>query len=107
MTTSEEVLTQDSETTESSPRDLTVLNALGTFQGMTDEEVEIVIQYRIDQALASEEFKLREALIMETQNAVAESGKQANDLAVSQMNAVLQSVLELGKIDENGEVVNE
>lgn len=104
MTTSEEEITQG---VEGSPRDVAKLNALGTFQGMTDEEVEIVIQYRIDRALNSEEFKLREAALLETQNAVAESGKQANDLAVSQMNTVLQSVLELGKIDENGEVVNE
>lgn len=39
-------------------RKIDVLLSLGTYQGMTDEEIEDVIAYKIDRALKSAEIKL-------------------------------------------------
>ena len=57
-------------------RDLNTLLNLGTYQGMTDEEIEIVINYKI-------EIKVRERII--------EASKTVNTL---KMEAILQQNIE-------------
>lgn len=48
-------------------RDIDVLLTLGTYQGMSDEEIDIVLQFKIEQALHSEEFQQTISAMQETQ----------------------------------------
>ena len=73
-----------------SPRDINVLLALETYQGMTDEEITLLLNYKINQAVTS-----RETLA----NITAINAKQeqciADNLASAQaVQAMVQSLLE-------------
>ena len=46
--------TQESDVPQT-PRNINVLLSLDTYQGMTDEEITLVLNYRIDQAVTSRE----------------------------------------------------
>lgn len=52
-TTTNEIDLPENETQE--PRDINVLLALETYQGMTDAEIEILLNYKINQAVTSRE----------------------------------------------------
>lgn len=65
-------------------RDINVLLALDTYQGMTDSEIELVLNYRIDQAVTS-----RETLA----NIAAITAKQEQCIADNQASA--QAVLDM------------
>ena len=41
------------------PRSLSVLLSLDTYQGMTDAEIDIILDYKIQQALSDAEFTLK------------------------------------------------
>lgn len=45
----------------SEPRNINVLLALETYQGMTDVEIELVLNYKVQQALTSQEILLKTA----------------------------------------------
>lgn len=62
------------------PRDINILLNLGTFQGMTDEEIQIVIYYKIKYALSEQEIKLKQAVYIEKMNSdIALSTQVANE----------------------------
>ena len=62
------------------PRDINILLNLGTFQGMTDEEIQIVIDYKIKYALSEQEIKLKQAVYIEKMNSdIALSTQVANE----------------------------
>lgn len=62
------------------PRDINTLLNLGTFQGMTDEEIQIVIDYKIKYALSEQEIKLKQAVYIEKMNSdIALSTQVANE----------------------------
>lgn len=62
------------------PRDINVLLNLGTFQGMTDEEIQMVIDYKIKYALSEQEIKLKQAVYIEKMNSdIALSTQVANE----------------------------
>ena len=62
------------------PRDINILLNLGTFQGMTDEEIQIVIDYKIKYALSEQEIKLKQAVYIEKMNSdIALSTQAANE----------------------------
>ena len=44
------------QTSNSEPRNINVLLALETYQGMTDAEIEMVLDYRVKRALSSQEL---------------------------------------------------
>lgn len=62
------------------PRDINILLNLGTFQGMTDEEIQMVIDYKIKYALSDKDIKLKQATYIEKMNSdIALSTQVANE----------------------------
>lgn len=62
------------------PRDINILLNLDTFQGMTDEEIQMVIDYKIKYALSEQEIKLKQAVYIEKMNSdIALSTQVANE----------------------------
>lgn len=62
------------------PRDINILLNLGTFQGMTDEEIQMFIDYKIKYALSEQEIKLKQAVYIEKMNSdIALSTQVANE----------------------------
>lgn len=62
------------------PRDINILLNLGTFKGMTDEEIQMVIDYKIKYALSEQEIKLKQAVYIEKMNSdIALSTQVANE----------------------------
>lgn len=62
------------------PRDINILLNLGTFQGMTDEEIQMVIDYKIKYALSDKDIKLKQAVYIEKMNSdIALSTQVANE----------------------------
>jgi len=68
-------------------RDVNVLLTLGTYQGMSDEEIELVIDFKINKALHDEEFKQTISAMKETQQAMqsayAQLAQGSNDMLQS------------------------
>ena len=89
-------------------RDIRELLKLDTFQGMSDAEIEKVIQYRIERALASDEQAAR----LEAIHAEMQAQQKAYAEIATQAKAVLKSRLETeipwvrvgrdGKVVQNG-----
>lgn len=72
--------TTESEVKPLPPRDINILLNLGTFQGMTDEEIQMVIDYKIKYALSEQEIKLKQAVYIEKMNSdIALSTQIANE----------------------------
>lgn len=62
------------------PRDINILLNLDTFQGMTDEEIQMFIDYKIKYALSEQEIKLKQAVYIEKMNSdIALSTQVANE----------------------------
>lgn len=72
------------------PRDLSDLLALGTYQGMTDEEIDIVLCYLINVEVSSRK-SLSEIAALEAR---VEGKIQAERESCAKMEAMLQSVIE-------------
>lgn len=71
-------------TIDNSPREITELMQLGTYQGMTDEEIDIIIEYKIQQALNTDEQQARRDAAANVSREAAEYTRQASN-AVSDM----------------------
>lgn len=72
--------TNDSEVKPLPPRDINILLNLGTFQGMTDEEIQMILDYKIKYALSEQEIKLKQAVYIEKMNSdIALSTQVANE----------------------------
>lgn len=86
MTTNDTPITDTNETVVKPlpPRDINVLLNLGTFQGMTDEEIQMIIDYKIKYALSEQEIKLKQAVYIEKMNSdialSTQVANQANDI---------------------------
>ena len=91
MTTNDTPITDTNETVVKPlpPRDINVLLNLGTFQGMTDEEIQMVIDYKIKYALSEQEIKLKQAVYIEQMNSEIALRTQA----VNEANAVYKDIL--------------
>lgn len=76
--------TNDTEVKPLPPRDINVLLNLGTFQGMTDEEIQMIIDYKIKYALSEQQIKLKQAVYIEKMNSdialSTQVANQANDI---------------------------
>lgn len=76
--------TNDTDVKPLPPRDINVLLNLGTFQGMTDEEIQIIIDYKIKYALSDQKIKLEQAVYIEKMNSditlSTQATNQANDI---------------------------
>lgn len=76
--------TNDTEVKPLPPRDINILLNLGTFQDMTDEEIQMIIDYKIKYALSEQEIKLKQAVYIEKMNSdialSTQVANQANDI---------------------------
>lgn len=78
---------------------------LDTFQGMTDAEIQSLIDYYVEQAHQDETVKLAQQTEIQTMNAQCAAYDALRDDANSVLKQVLAAPLNLGTIDSNGEVV--
>lgn len=75
--------------TTTNPRDISALLALNTYQGMTDEEIEILIDYRVRQKRLEEDIATKNA---NTEREINE--RLAIDAAAAQqVQTMVQSIL--------------
>lgn len=114
-TTSEETgtTTDVTETTDSGEtsgeqpvqRSVHELLKLGTFQGMTDAEIQSLIDYYVEVAHNDEHTRAVQATEIQTMNAQCAAYDSLRDDANSVLKQVLSAPLNLARIDESGNEV--
>ena len=107
-TTTDETGTTDSgETSGEQPvqRSVHELLKLGTFQGMTDAEIQSLIDYYVEVAHNDEHTKAVQATEIQTMNAQCAAYDALRDDANSVLKQVLAAPLNLAIIDESGNEV--
>ena len=93
------------EVTPTEPRDINALLALDTYQGMSDAEIELLIEYRINRALTRQEILAKNvAYSARMEQVIADnraSAQRALDMVESLVNMVLPEypMPEVGKPD--------
>lgn len=60
---------------ENEPRDINVLLSLKTYQGMTDAEIDMILDYKIKRAVTSQEMLMRAAAETERMNSMIETSR--------------------------------
>ena len=80
---------------------------LGTFQGMTDAEIQSLIDYYVEVAHNDEHTKAVQATEIQTMNAQCAAYDSLRDDANSVLKQVLAAPLNLAIIDESGNEVSE
>ena len=78
---------------------------LGTFQGMTDAEIQSLIDYYVEVAHNDEHTKAVQATEIQTMNAQCAAYDSLRDDANSVLKQVLSAPLKLARIDESGNEV--
>lgn len=78
---------------------------LGTFQGMTDAEIQSLIDYYVNVAHNDEHTKVVQATEIQTMNAQCAAYDSLRDDANSVLKQVLSAPLNLARIDESGNEV--
>lgn len=99
--------TESGETSGEQPvqRSVHELLKLGTFQGMTDAEIQSLIDYYVDVAHNDEHTKVVQATEIQTMNAQCAAYDSLRDDANSVLKQVLAAPLNLAIIDESGNEV--
>lgn len=108
VTSTDETGTTDSgETGSEQPTQRSVheLLKLSTFQGMTDAEIQSLIDYYVDVAHNDEHTKVVQATEIQTMNAQCAAYDSLRDDANSVLKQVLSAPLNLAIIDESGNEV--
>lgn len=105
--TDETGTTESGETSGEQPvqRSVHELLKLGTFQGMTDAEIQSLIDYYVDVAHNDEHTKVVQATEIQTMNAQCAAYDSLRDDANSVLKQVLSAPLNLARIDESGNEV--
>lgn len=75
--------------TTTSPRDINELLSLGTYQGMTDEEIEIVLNYKVQQAMIQEDISTKNALEAQKLNALISRWEQDSQTSYDMLESIL------------------
>lgn len=106
-TTDETGTTESGETSGEQPEQRSVheLLKLGTFQGMTDAEIQSLIDYYVEVAHNDEHTKAVQATEIQTMNAQCAAYDSLRDDANSVLKQVLAAPLNLAIIDESGNEV--
>lgn len=106
-TTDETVTTDSGETSGEQPvqRSVHELLKLDTFQGMTDAEIQSLIDYYVNVAHNDEHTKVVQATEIQTMNAQCAAYDSLRDDANSVLKQVLSAPLNLARIDESGNEV--
>ena len=99
--------TESGETSGDQPvqRSVHELLKLGTFQGMTDAEIQSLIDYYVEVAHNDEHTKAVQATEIQTMNAQCAAYDSLRDDANSVLKQVLSAPLNLARIDESGNEV--
>lgn len=99
--------TESGETSGEQPvqRSVHELLKLGTFQGMTDAEIQSLIDYYVEVAHNDEHTKAVQATEIQTMNAQCAAYDSLRDDANSVLKQVLSVPLNLARIDESGNEV--
>lgn len=99
--------TESGETSGEQPvqRSVHELLKLGTFQGMTDAEIQSLIDYYVNVAHNDEHTKAVQATEIQTMNAQCAAYDSLRDDANSVLKQVLSAPLNLARIDESGNEV--
>ena len=99
--------TESGETSGEQPvqRSVHELLKLGTFQGMTDAEIQSLIDYYVEVAHNDEHTKAVQATEIQTMNAQCAAYDSLRDDANSVLKQVLSAPLNLARIDESGNEV--
>lgn len=105
--TDETGTTESGETSGEQPvqRSVHELLKLSTFQGMTDAEIQSLIDYYVDVAHNDEHTKVVQATEIQTMNAQCAAYDSLRDDANSVLKQVLAAPLNLAIIDESGNEV--
>lgn len=105
--TDETGTTESGETSGEQPvqRSVHELLKLGTFQGMTDAEIQSLIDYYVEVAHNDEHTKAVQATEIQTMNAQCAAYDSLRDDANSVLKQVLAAPLNLAIIDESGNEV--
>lgn len=106
--TDETGTTESGETSGEQPvqRSVHELLKLGTFQGMTDAEIQSLIDYYVEVAHNDEHTKVVQATEIQTMNAQCAAYDSLRDDANSVLKQVLAAPLNLAIIDESGNEVS-
>lgn len=99
--------TESGETSSEQPvqRSVHELLKLSTFQGMTDAEIQSLIDYYVNVAHNDEHTKAVQATEIQTMNAQCAAYDSLRDDANSVLKQVLSAPLNLARIDESGNEV--
>lgn len=99
--------TESGETSGEQPvqRSVHELLKLSTFQGMTDAEIQSLIDYYVEVAHNDEHTKVVQATEIQTMNAQCAAYDSLRDDANSVLKQVLSAPLNLARIDESGNEV--
>jgi hypothetical protein len=99
--------TESGETSGKQPvqRSVHELLKLSTFQGMTDAEIQSLIDYYVEVAHNDEHTKVVQATEIQTMNAQCAAYDSLRDDANSVLKQVLSAPLNLARIDESGNEV--
>ena len=108
MTTENEVTSSVDETTETTPKKRSVaeLISLGTYQGMTDEEIQSIIDFEKNLAEQNGRIEALKQTDIVTMNEILESNRAAQQHSEEVLKSVLTTPLKLATIDSEGVVSN-
>lgn len=105
--------TEDTSTTESTQaeekpkkRSLSELMALKTYQGMTDEEIQSIIDFEKQIAMQNGRTEALRATDIVTMNEIVESNRSTQQHSEEVLKSVLTVPLRLATIDEEGVMSN-
>lgn len=108
MTTENETTSSVDETTETTPKKRSVaeLISLGTYQGMTDEEIQSIIDFEKNLAEQNGRIEALKQTDIVTMNEIIESNRAAQQHSEEVLKSVLTAPLKLATIDSEGVVSN-
>ena len=108
MTTENETTSSVDETTETTPKKRSVaeLISLGTYQGMTDEEIQSIIDFEKNLAEQNGRIEALKQTDIVTMNEILESNRAAQQHSEEVLKSVLTAPLKLATIDSEGVVSN-
>ena len=108
MTTENETTSSVDETTETTPKKRSVaeLISLGTYQGMTDEEIQSIIDFEKNLAEQNGRIEALKQTDIVTMNEILESNRAAQQHSEEVLKYVLTAPLKLATIDTEGVVSN-
>lgn len=104
MTTDESTPTFDATISSQKQRSVNDIAKAGTFQGFTDDEIQAYVDFYVGLSQRDAKAKAWEAAYITEMNERSEVLQQQSEDSRAALHALLNLPLELGTIDENGEV---